>query len=167
MPGSLIPRKGMDIGLLAFQKAQESFNQECELRVIGDGPLMASLKEKYKNFSNLHFLGFLQQEEVDREFMAADIFMFCTRYDGWGVVVNEAIAAGLPVIVSDACGSSELIQDEGGYVCRSEDVPSFTNALVHLVNDPSTRASMAHHHSVLKSEIDSCVMAKRIHSFIL
>jgi glycosyltransferase involved in cell wall biosynthesis len=167
MPGSLIPRKGMDVGLLAFLKARESFKQECELRVIGDGPLMESLIDQYKKYPNIHFLGFLQQEEVDREFMGADIFMFCTRYDGWGVVVNEAIAAGLPVIVSDACGSSELIQDEGGYVCRNEDVPSFTNALVHLVNDSSARASMAHHHSVLKSEIDSSAMAKRIHSFIL
>lgn len=167
MPGSLIPRKGMDIGLLAFQKARDRFNQECELRVIGDGPLMTSLKEQYKNYPDIHFLGFLQQEEVDQELMAADIFMFCTRYDGWGVVVNEAIAAGLPVIVSDACGSSELIQEEGGYVCRSEDVPSFANALVHLVNDSSSRASMAYHHSALKSEIDSSVMAKRIHSFIL
>lgn len=167
MPGSLIPRKGMDVGLLAFLKARESFKQECELHIIGDGPLMTSLKEQYKNYPDIHFLGFLQQVEVDREFMSADIFMFCTRYDGWGVVVNEAIAAGLPVIVSDACGSSELIQDEGGYVCRNEDVPSFTNALVHLVNDSSARASMAHHHSVLKSEIDSSAMAKRIHSFIL
>jgi glycosyltransferase involved in cell wall biosynthesis len=167
MPGSLIPRKGMDIGLLAFQNARDRFNQECELHIIGDGPLMTSLKEQYKNYPDIHFLGFLQQEEVDREFMGADIFMFCTRYDGWGVVVNEAIAAGLPVIVSDACGSSELIQDQGGYVCRSEDVPSFTNSLVHLVNDSSARASMAHHHSVLKSEIDSSAMAKRIHSFIL
>ncbi len=166
MPGSLIPRKGMDVGLLAFLKARESFRQECELRVIGDGPLMESLIDQYKNYPNIHFLGFLQQEEIDQEFMAADIFMFCTRYDGWGVVINEAIAAGLPVIVSDACGSSELIQDEGGYVCRSEDIPSFTSALIHLVNNPNVRVSMARHHSALKSEIDSSVMAKRIHSFI-
>ncbi len=166
MPGSLIPRKGMDVGLLAFLKARENFKQECELRVIGDGPLMTSLKDQYKNYPNVHFLGFLQQEEVDKEFIAADIFMFCTRYDGWGVVVNEAIAAGLPVIVSDACGSSELIQDKGGYVCRSEDISSFANALMRLVNDPNARASMAHHHSTLRSEIDSSVMAKRIHSFI-
>ncbi len=166
MPGSLIPRKGIDVGLLAFQKARCSFNQECELRIVGDGPMMTSLKEQYKYCPDIHFLGFMQQEEVDREFMAADIFMFCSRYDGWGVVVNEAIAAELPVIVSDACGSSELIQDEGGHVCRSEDIPSFTSALVNLVNNPNIRASMAHHHSALKSEIDSSVMAMRIYTLI-
>ena len=56
---------------------------------------------------------------------AADLLALPSRWDGWGLVVNEALAVGVPVIASNACGASDLIrQDVNGYVFTSEDAAS-------------------------------------------
>lgn len=166
MPGSLIHRKGIDVGLEAFECALKIIDHQCELRVIGDGPLMPKLMRSYQEHPHINFLGFKNPNELDQELMSADIFLFCTRYDSWGVVVNEAVSAGLPVIVSNQCGSSELISEKGGFVCDSEDVEAFTKALVNLIVNPSLRESMSTYHLKLRDQHSSQEMAKKIYEFI-
>jgi glycosyltransferase involved in cell wall biosynthesis len=166
MPGSLIYRKGVDIGLKAFENALKVVKKRCELRVIGDGPLMPTFMQAYQEHPHINFLGFKSPNELDYELMSADIFLFCTRYDSWGVVVNEAISAGLPVIVSNQCGSSELVFAGGGFVCKSEDVGEFTKALVILIDNPALRQLMSEHHLKLRDRYTSNVMAKKIYEFI-
>ena len=166
MPGSLIHRKGVDIGLKAFESALKVVKKRCELRVIGDGPLMPTFMRAYQKHQHINFLGFKSPNELDQELMSADVFLFCTRYDSWGVVVNEAICAGLPVIVSNQCGSSELVTREGGYVCESEDIGEFTKALINLIDNPTLRKLMSDHHLELRNQLTSNVMAKKIYEFI-
>jgi glycosyltransferase involved in cell wall biosynthesis len=166
MVGSLIHRKGVDIGLEAFERVLKIVEQHCELLVIGDGPLMPTFMQYYRD-PRINFLGFKNPKELDQVLMSADIFMFCTRYDSWGVVINEAISAGLPVIVSNQCGASELISEEGGFVCESEDIEAFTRSLTTLIDNPILRKSMSIYNFGLRSQYSSQVIAKKIHDFII
>jgi glycosyltransferase involved in cell wall biosynthesis len=166
MPASLIYRKGIDIGLRAFEKILIKGVQNCELRVIGSGPLMSSFIVAYQDHPNIKFLGFKEPEDVDQELISADIFLFCTRYDSWGVVVNEAISAGLPIIVSDRCGASELIDKQGGIICESENVDAFADALVTLIDNPRLRESMSNYHLNKRHQYSSKTMARKIFKFI-
>jgi glycosyltransferase involved in cell wall biosynthesis len=91
----------------------------CKVRLIGSGPL----KDKVLNAlaeSKVHFdyPGFLQQDELPAVYSSAKVLLFPTQGDAWGLVANEACAAGVPVITCDNAGSAgELIVDGyNGYI---------------------------------------------------
>jgi len=166
MPGSLIYRKGIDIGVKAFLEALNRVSESCELRVIGNGPLMSQFKNAYRDYPQIKFLGFKNPEDVDQELLSADIFLFSTRYDSWGVVVNEAIAAGIPLVVSNQCGASELVGEQSGFVCESENISEFADALVRLIGDRCLRDSMSAHNLKMRYQYSSDNVAKILYDFI-
>lgn len=92
------------------------------------------------------YAGFARQDELPRWYGASRIFLFPTRWDPWGVVVNEACAAGVPVLVSKAAGAAnELVRDgENGFVLPL-DREQWTDAAVRLLSDISLYAAMSSH----------------------
>ena len=108
--GQLIKRKGLDLLLSALSKISK---RAWVLNVIGHGPELKQLKyqaAKFKIAEQVHWLGPLPNQEVRNLMLKSDCFALPSRFDGWGAVVNEALLAGTPAIVSDACGSCDLIQ---------------------------------------------------------
>ena len=87
----------------------------------------------------IDFKGFQAPESLPAFFAEADIFVLPSRYDGWGVVVNQALGAGLPVICSDAVGAAEDLVEEGGngFTFPSEDVDRLEACLRELITAPS------------------------------
>jgi glycosyltransferase involved in cell wall biosynthesis len=72
----------------------------------------------------------MASDDIPRRLARADLLVLPSRWDGWGVVVNEALAVGVPVIVSDQCGVADLIQPGiNGFVFRSEDVDDLRQVL--------------------------------------
>lgn len=107
--GSFIRRKGFDVLLNAWEGADD----DAGLYIIGGRPT-----EEYeaivrdKSLRHVHFVGHLSKEALSEYYRAADLSVFPTRYDIWGLVVNEALANGLPVISTDRCGAAlELIRN--------------------------------------------------------
>jgi glycosyltransferase involved in cell wall biosynthesis len=139
--GSLIERKGMDVLIAALKEIKRS---DVRLIIIGDGPQ----KEELKNLSNaderIVFAGFQTSEDIPYFFAIADVFAFASRYDGWAVVINEAIAANVPVISSNHVGAAiELLTSpQLGLLCESGNVAAFQNAMDMLVNNPTKRAEI-------------------------
>jgi glycosyltransferase involved in cell wall biosynthesis len=73
----------------------------------------------------------------------ADVLVLPSRWDGWGMVVNEALTAGVPVIVSDRCGAADLIQHGvNGFVFRSEDVDGLRQCLRKFLDNVDKRPAM-------------------------
>lgn len=107
--GQINYRKGYDILIETIKK----YNLKNAAFVIaGDGKNL----EEYKNFilenniQNVYFVGFKNKKEIEMLYKAADVFLFPTRYDIWGLVINEAMAYGLPIISSNgAISSNELL----------------------------------------------------------
>ncbi len=112
--GQLIERKGLLPFLDTLSKwAAAHPARNVEFTIVGDGPLRARL-ESFGAADNLelHFHGNLPYEELPRVYSEAGLFVLPTLADTWGVVVNEALAAGLPVLGSTrAQAVEELIED--------------------------------------------------------
>lgn len=104
--GALIHRKGVDLLAQAFvELARELPN--VFLRVVGDGPLRKLVMELLDVVRDrVEFIGFTDWDELPSYYSEADVLCVPSRYDGWGMVVPEGLAAGLPVIGTDQTGAA-------------------------------------------------------------
>jgi glycosyltransferase involved in cell wall biosynthesis len=137
--GQMITRKGVDLLLEAFHRLV-SEGQDIRLLLVGrEAELPGMLKEIPRDIrEKIEYAGFQAPESLPMFFSRADIFVLPSRYDGWGVVVNQALGAGLPVICSDAVGSAEdLVEPDGnGYIFRSGDAGGLADGIRRLVKSP-------------------------------
>lgn len=152
--GSLIHRKGIDTLVKAFS---EGMPPHVKLLIMGDGPDRSDLEKLANNNPNIIFMGFAQKNAIPYYFNAADAFIFASRYDGWAVVINEAIAARLPIISSNTVGAAlDLIQhNENGYLCTCEDPLCFRKYALELVNNPQKYAEIVQKMEALIPIIDT------------
>jgi len=113
--GQLIERKGLEPFLYALAHwAKRHPERNIDFRIVGDGPLAGRLRE-FAAPANLrvHLEGFVQYDDLDDFYAAADVFAFPTLADEWGLVVNESLAAGLPVLGSNFSQAVEEIIEPG------------------------------------------------------
>jgi glycosyltransferase involved in cell wall biosynthesis len=98
-------------------KSQAGGNQPWDLVLLGDGPLRETLNSQLSTLTlhgHVHFPGFKQYDELPVYYALAKAFVHPSTTEQWGLVVNEAVASGLPVIVSERCGCvPELVQGNG------------------------------------------------------
>ncbi len=140
--GQFIYRKGFDILLEAWRQVRGN----CRLLMVGGG----EKQQEYEAFiakygmDNVTLVGYLDKSKIFEYYRASDLFVLPTREDVWGLVVNEAMACGIPVISSDMCIAGRELIKEGinGYVVPSEDVDRLAEALQKLVNQPALREEM-------------------------
>lgn len=140
--GQFIPRKGFDILLNACAYLPESVG----VYIIGGEPTeeYKVLIEKLK-LCNVHFMQFMPKEELKSYYSAADIFVLPTREDVWGLVINEAMAYGLPVITTDKCMAGvELINnDENGFLVPVGDALQLAESISQMLSDSNTVCKMS------------------------
>jgi glycosyltransferase involved in cell wall biosynthesis len=134
--GQMIARKGVDILLAAFQRLARSarlllVGREAELPA-----LLAALPADAR--SRITYAGFQAPEDLPRFFSQADVFILPSRYDGWGVVVNQALGAGLPVICSDMVGAGHDLVEDGvnGLKFPAGDSTALAQQMERLVSAP-------------------------------
>jgi glycosyltransferase involved in cell wall biosynthesis len=138
--GQIIHRKGLDLLVKAICKAESLVPGKKILCLVVGGqisqsdPLKKSIDAHGKLFK---IIGFQYPASLIKYYALADCFVLPTRYDTWGLVVNEAITCGLPVVVSKYAGSSDdLVKDgESGYVVDPWDIGYFANILARCVNN--------------------------------
>ena len=84
--------------------------------------------------ANVHVIPFVSKKELLEYYRASDIFVLPTREDIWGLVVNEAMACGLPIITTDRCNAGiELIKDgENGYIVPTDNRDALCGAILKL-----------------------------------
>lgn len=140
--GRFIPSKGYDVMLEACQ----GFPKSTGVYIIGGKASREyeALKEKL-GLSQVHFVDFQTKEELANYYRAADLFALPTRTDVWGLVVNEAMGQGLPVVTTDHCGAGLELIEEGveGYVVPVDDAPAMSKAMMRILSDPQRRESMS------------------------
>jgi len=138
--GRISKEKDLDVLVSAFHKLKQRHPQ-AKLVLVGDGPYLKDLK---KALPEARFTGYLTGADLAGAFASADIFAFPSTTDTFGNVVLEAMASGLPCVVSDTGGPRELVREgETGFVTRSLDADSFGQALLRLVEDPGLRSTMS------------------------
>ena len=138
--GQLIERKGMDVLLNAFNRLAAERN-DVALVVLGDGGQRTALEDSVSAAirERVRFTGHIAYDTVPAYFKAADVFVFPSRHDGWGVVVNEACAASLPVITTSAVGAARDLVVDGynGFVLERDDTDGFYEKMKHLAENPA------------------------------
>lgn len=100
--------------------------------IIGDGPELSRMHEtadKLRIADRLTFHGVLPNAEVLRLISQSDLLVLPSKKDGWGAVINEALMMGVPVVCSNFCGGSVLLNDERGDVFAVDSVSSLSNTL--------------------------------------
>jgi glycosyltransferase involved in cell wall biosynthesis len=133
--GQMIARKGVDLLLAAFAQMDNSrlilVGREAELP-----EMLSKLSQQARE--RVEYAGFQPPEALPQLFARADVFVLPSRYDGWGVVMNQAIAAGLPVICSDQAGAGHDLIEEGvnGTRFRAGDVDALARAMRQFTKEP-------------------------------
>ena len=132
--GQFIYRKGFDVLLDAADK----FMGNVGVYIVGDNPTEAYIeKTKNNNLIHVHFEGFKSKEELKKYYKAADLFVLPTREDIWGLVINEAMAYGLPVVTTDRCNAGlELIKNGiNGYVVSVDNKNELADKVNFVLKD--------------------------------
>jgi glycosyltransferase involved in cell wall biosynthesis len=117
------------------------------LVILGDGDLRASLVEQISALGlreAVRLPGFMQYDDLPLYYGLAEAFVHASTVEQWGLVVNEAMAAGLPVILSERCGcASDLVEHEGnGYLFDPLDVAGLSNLIGRMAFDGHDREAM-------------------------
>ena len=111
------------------------------LAIVGDGPYAKELRTLLPDAT---FTGYLAGIELARAFASSDVFLFPSTTDTFGNVILEALASGVPCVVSDQGGPKDLTEHgKTGFITRALDVEDFTRAVVRLIDDPALRQSMS------------------------
>ena len=139
--GQLIHRKGWDL-LIDIAKTINA-----GIYIIGDGELKAEYKKKIydEQIKNVHLVGFLSNKLTTQYYQSADLFVLPTRYDVWGLVINEALANGIPVITTKDCVAGvELIKNKiNGILIHSDDKKELESAINNILNNADEKFQMA------------------------
>jgi len=132
----------VELLLRAFRPVAED-HPGIRLRIVGDGPLRPRLEQVVAEMGlreRVEFAGFVNYEDIHNEYAKADAFVLPTLEDAFGVVVVEALAAGVPVICSPFAGAADYIQDgETGFIVNPNDTGVLTERIGRLLSDPALR----------------------------
>jgi glycosyltransferase involved in cell wall biosynthesis len=126
----------------AFNKLQRE-GVEAQLVMVGSGELDAKLRSMVAEaqIRNVSFVGFVNQAELPSVYAACDIFVLPSENEPWGLAVNEAMCAGLPIVLSEEIGCAEDLVASGvnGATFTAGDVAGLAEALRPLLVDPEKR----------------------------
>lgn len=160
--GALIPRKGVDLLAQAFSEVARG-RPHLRLDLLGAGELEPLLRQRLQAAAGqVRFLGFRDWPELPAAYADADVLCVPSRYDGWGLVVPEGLAAGLPVIGTEQMGAAlDLIRPgENGWRLPAGDAASLAAKLAEVAEMPAEtlhRMSAAAQASVAKHQLSDGV----------
>lgn len=139
--GQFIYRKGIDILLEAYK----GFDDNVCLCLIG-GEITNEYEKMIKKngLINIYFYPFMNKKQLTDWYRAADLFVMTTREDTWGLVVNEAMEHGLPVITTNQCIAGRVLikEYENGFLIDSDDVKLIHEKMKLLLDNDTLRSEI-------------------------
>lgn len=145
--GRLTPDKGIGDLLDAFASTKPD-EKNLHLVIAGEGRLRAQIESRISEDQSLRgtvsLVGYVEEQLLPKYYLASDIFVFPTRRDIWGLVLNEAMCAGVPAVASDgAAGALDLIEDGvSGLLFPRGQPRDLAAAIGKLLEDPPLRIQM-------------------------
>lgn len=143
--GQLIERKGLFYLLQAYKELRKDY-QDISLLIVGYGPQEERLKEvcKKENIQNVFFTGFIDYNNLPGCYVISDLFVLPSFEETWGLVINEAMACGLPIITTAKVGASADLVKEGinGYIIEEKNIAQLYEAMKKIVLNQSLQKKM-------------------------
>jgi glycosyltransferase involved in cell wall biosynthesis len=139
--GNLSKRKGVDILMLAYSMAK---SQDVRLIIVGDGPMAGMVEEKAKGDDSIYCMGNLERQKMIHIYNVSDILVLPSRYDLWGVVINEAMNCGNAIIASENVGAAGDLVQHGcnGLVFKNEQVTDLAMCIDRLCDQENRLRKM-------------------------
>ena len=145
--GRLVKEKGVFELLGAYAKLDERLRSLIGLVLVGEGPVKPALQEHAANIAPGHvlFAGFAHKEQLPAYYALAEMLILPTYTDTWGLVVNEGMACGLPVILSRAAGcADDLVEDNwNGVLIPPENESALVTVMERLATQNDVRLKMS------------------------
>jgi glycosyltransferase involved in cell wall biosynthesis len=144
--GRLVRAKGVFELMEAYAELDDEIRTKVGLVFVGDGADRSGLVQRASRITpgTIQFPGFVQREGLPEFYSLADALIFPTHSDPWGLVVNEAMSCGLPVIVTSVAGcAADLVQNGGnGFVVPPGDPSQLAAPMARLAGDSGLRQEM-------------------------
>jgi glycosyltransferase involved in cell wall biosynthesis len=162
--GRLIREKGVLDLLEAYRLLSPDLQAEVGLVYVGNGSMRAELQNRARTISagKVLFPGFAHRDELAGYYALADCLVFPTHSDTWGMVLNEAIACGLPVISSSAAGGAADLVGSNGITVPTRDVQCLAQAMEYLASNPAVRDQMSSESSRIAEKYSPKLCARGI-----
>jgi glycosyltransferase involved in cell wall biosynthesis len=139
-------KKIMNLARAYDQLSVDGKEPHAQLLIVGDGEQRPELEAwiAERHWDSVKFVGFQNQTVLPAVFRLSDIFVLASAREPWGLIVNEVMNAGMPVIVSDEVGSRFDLVEEGrnGYIVPVESIETLSDRLRTLSSDDDLRRSM-------------------------
>lgn len=131
--GQFIHRKGFDI----LMKSAGRMKRDIGFYIVGGEPAeeYIQMRKQLDLVKNVHFVEFKTKEELAKYYMAADLFVLPTREDIWGLVINEAMGYGLPVVTTWKCVAGVELIDDKQCLVEPDDEIALKNAIERILQD--------------------------------
>lgn len=144
--GQMIERKGLIDLVKAFKLIVKS-DRDVTLLMVGYGPLKNKLIEacNKNNLKNVIFVDHVEVDEMPHYYAISDIFVLPSHEETWGLVINEAMACGLPIITTNKVGSGPdlVINGYNGYIVKSRSPKQIALHLLKILKNTKVRISMS------------------------
>ncbi len=142
--GRLELNKGIDILLESFIDLNKE-NDDLTLIIVGDGSQKIQLMKEYNRYKNIIFTGRLSDNSLFDLYSIAYLFVLPSRFEPWGLVINEAMASSLPVITSSNVGCNNDLVEDGvnGYIVNTDKKNLLKNRMEIIIRNKYLRESMA------------------------
>lgn len=154
--------------LALLEKSRPDIATNIEFVLIGQGewrahePILQSLKT-----IKVHLIKDMPYDDVLSYYSAADLFFFPSEGDIWGLVVNEALSMGLPVICTNVIGASELVEDGiNGFKVTRRSPDELCRRLIEMLDDNSLLAKMKRNASDIGNRWNSCLGVENLARFV-
>jgi len=144
--GRLSKEKNLEMLIRSFSRLKNENNnyEDWGLIIVGSGQEEAELKRNVRglNIPGIFFTGKKKLKEVLIYYAISDVLVLPSMGDTWGIVVNEAMICGLPVIVSNKCGSAYDLVKENGFIFDPNDDNNLTEIMLKFVNKEVSASEM-------------------------
>lgn len=164
------PRKGHDILLAALAQIADLTWQAVIVGSPHDAEHaaeLAALNEALGLTGRVRLAGRVSSEELSSLYRAASLFALATRYEGYGIVFDEALAYGLPIISCDTGAVPDTVPHDAGVLVPPEAAEPFAHALRTLLSDTEKRGQLAHASQLAGKALPSWLDTARVASGVL
>jgi len=143
--GRFVRAKGVLDLLEAYALLAPTLREQFSLVFVGDGPMRSEIESRAREIypGTVHFAGFVHRDDLPTYYTLAECLVLPTHSDTWGMVVNEAMACGLPVICTDVAGCAADLVRANGRIVSAGNIGELSVAMEEIASDPALRSRMA------------------------
>lgn len=160
--GRLHNQKGFDMLITASKEVFDKY-PDWTLNIFGEGELKETLQSQIQTLGlqkNIFLKGYTNN--INAEFAKSAFFVLSSRYEGFPMVLVEAMSLGMPSVAFDCPeGPAQLLADGGGILVEKENVPKLTEAMIYMIEHPEFRQECTKHREFIKEHLSPEVIYKK------